>query len=327
MSTQKNINWGIIGCGNIADKFASDLASVPNAKLYGVASRSTEKALAFAQQHHAITHYGNYAELSTDENIDVIYIATPHTHHFEHTMMCLQRNKAVLCEKPFAMNREQVMQMMALAKSKNVFLMEALWSSFLPHYDFVVEQVKQKTLGDIKECHVDFGFLSKKPAEHRLMNKDLGGGSLLDIGIYPVFFALSLLGMPINIDARARYFDNGIDSRCEMIFTYPNKVLAYLSSSLTENTPCILRLICEHGEIQINRHFHAATSVTLTRHNKPSETVNFPRSTHGYNYEAAHVQQMLSEKRTESTIMPLEKSIQLISLLDQIRDLIGLTYA
>src|SRR5690606_6238892 len=203
MQSQTKIRWGIIGLGHIANKFATDLLTIKDAELYAVASRKEESANKFASKYGAKKAYGTYEELANDPNIDAVYIATPHTFHRKNTLMCLEKGIAVLCEKPFAMNINEVEEMIAKSLEKDVLLMEAMWTYFLPHYQYVLEFLKRKELGEIIKIEADFGGKPTYDVTHRLFNKELGGGSLLDIGIYPIFVALSALGLPEQIDRKS----------------------------------------------------------------------------------------------------------------------------
>jgi predicted dehydrogenase len=321
----KTYKWGILGPGKIAHKFAKGLAQVPGAELYAVASRSVAKAEEFAKEFNATKFYGSYEDLVKDEEVDIIYVATPHVFHREHTLLCLKHKKAVLCEKPFAMNKEQVNEMILTAKKENIFLMEALWTYFLPHYQYVLELVKSEKFGKITGLEADFGFEAPYLPENRLLNKDLGGGSLLDIGIYPVFAALTLLGKPDTISAKAEFSETGVDESCNIVFNYQNGVRAHLLSTIDKTTPTTATINFEKATVTINRRFHEPTSVTIL-HNDQEETISFDVNTNGYNFEAEHVQQMLAQGRTESTVMSFEKSLELIGLLDGIREEIGLVY-
>jgi predicted dehydrogenase len=314
-----------LGPGKIAHKFAKGLAKVPGAKLYAVASRSIAKAEEFAKEFNAPKFYGSYEDLVKDEEVDIIYIATPHVFHYEHSLLCLKHKKAVLCEKPFAMNKEQVNEMILTAKKENIFLMEALWTYFLPHYQYVLELVKSEKFGKITGLEADFGFEAPFLPEKRLFNKDLGGGSLLDIGIYPVFAALTLLGKPDTISAKAEFNETGVDESCSIVFNYQNGVRAHLLSTINKDTPTTAIINFEKARLTINRRFHEPTSVTIL-YNDQEETISFDVNTNGYNFEAEHVQQMLAQGRTESTVMSFEKSLELIGLLDGIREEIGLVY-
>ncbi|SFS87536.1 Predicted dehydrogenase [Zhouia amylolytica] len=323
--TDHKIRWGIIGLGNIAQSFATDLLTVSNGCLHGVASRDLNKAQEFAKMHHAQHAYGSYESLIADEQIDAVYIATPHTHHKEYTIACLKHKKAVLCEKPFAMNKDQVLEMIATAREHDVLLMEALWTYFLPHYRYVLDLINRKEFGTVQKLEADFGFSSEFDADSRLYNKDLGGGSLLDIGIYPVFIALSALGIPKEVNASAKFYKNGIDTECSVKFTYNNRSEAYLHSTIIKDTPTTATFYCEHGIIKINEGFYGPTTVTIEANNE-QKTLDFGYTTKGFSYEIAHFNQLLLKNKKESPIMTYDFSIQLISLLDEIRKLIGLEY-
>jgi len=321
----KTFKWAILGPGKIAHKFAKGLAEVSGAELYAVASRSLTKAEEFAKEFNVPKFYGSYEDLVNDKEVDIVYVATPHVFHREHTLLCLKHKKAVLCEKPFAMNKEQVNEMIQTAKKENVFLMEALWTYFLPHYQYVLELVKSEKFGKITGLEADFGFEAPFLPEKRLFNKDLGGGSLMDIGIYPVFAALSLLGKPDTISAKAEFGETAVDESCRMEFMCQNGVLANLFSTIKKMTPTIATITFEDATVTVNRRFHEPSSVTIL-HNNEEEIVSFDVNTNGYNFEAEHVQQMLAEGRIESTVMNFEKSLELIDLLDDIREEIGLIY-
>lgn len=321
----KHTRWGILGLGKIARKFCLGLQHVEGAEIYAVASRSQEKADFFAKEHHAKKAYGSYEEMIKDENVDVIYVATPHVFHFKQTLLCLRNKKPVLCEKPFAMNKAEVEQMIATAKKEKVFLMEAMWTQFLPHFEYVYKLVQSGVYGKIKSLKADFGFAAEFDENGRLFNKDLGGGSLLDIGIYPVFMALSFLGEPEKITASANFSTTEIDEECNMIFHYPGGVEAKLDSNIGRKTPTTATIVLEKATISMNSRFHEPTSVqVLTPEGEESSDFNVVAN--GYNFEAEHVQKMLKEGRTESTEMTFEKSLQLIGLLDRIRTEIGLEY-
>ncbi|MHA7057149.1 Gfo/Idh/MocA family protein [Aquimarina sp. M1] len=325
MKNKTRYNWGIIGCGKIAHKFAEDLTTVPDAKVYAVASRNLKKAEDFGKMYNATQYYGSYEEVAINPDVDIIYIATPHVFHFENTIMCLQQKKPVLCEKPFAMNISQVEEMIAIAKSNNTFLMEALWTYFLPHYNYVMQIIASNELGKIRNLKADFGFAGTYNPENRLFNKKLGGGSLLDVGIYPLFAALTLLGYPNKIEANASFSNNGIDENCSISLIYEENVKASLYCSITQktNTEAIIEL--EEGTISINSRFHEPSSITITI-NGISTLYEFPVHTNGYSFEAIHVQEMLRLGNTESTIMTFSKSLEMIRLLDAVRDKINLTY-
>ena len=321
----KTINWGIIGLGNIALKFAQDLLTVEDAKLYAVASRSIEKANDFATTYNATKAYSSYEDLAKDPNVDAVYIATPHALHKENTLLCLEHGIAVLCEKPFAMNINEVDDMIAKAKEKNVLLMEALWTYFLPHYQFVLNELTNKTYGNVLKMEADFGFYRAFNNDFRVFNKSLGGGSLLDIGIYPIFAALTALGIPNNIEADATFFENGADSSCNMTFIYNDGLSAKIKSTLLEKTPTEAVFYCEKGTIKINSGFFSPTTVSMLKDDK-EEIIDFDYKTIGYNYEAIHFNELIRQGKSESDVMTFEFSKQLIKTLDAVREIIKLNY-
>ena len=325
MSKEKVIHWGIIGLGNIANKFATDMQKVVNSKIYAVASRTLSKATEFAKTHNATMAYGSYDQLLNDPKIDAIYIATPHSFHKDNALMCLQNKIPVLCEKPLALNRHDVDTMLTSAKKNNTLFMEALWTYFLPNYQKVLQLLKDNHFGDIIKLEADFGFKANIKPTSRLYDKSLGGGSLLDIGIYPIFCALTTLGMPLKTEATATFFDSGADASCNMTFYYKNSV-AYLKSTLIEDTKTEAIITCETGIIKINTRFHEPTSVTLIANAGQTETLDFNYNSIGYNFETEHFNQLIRDNKKESPIMSFQKSTELIDLLDMVKAQIGLRY-
>ncbi|MHA6280976.1 Gfo/Idh/MocA family protein [Salinimicrobium sp. CAU 1759] len=321
----EKIKWGIIGPGKIAGKFATSLKEVKDAELYAVASRSFERAEFFAKENGATKAYGSYEEMLQDEELDVVYIATPHVFHYEHTLLCLKNEKAVLCEKPFAINRQQVEEMISTAREKQVFLMEAMWTPFLPHIKYVIDIVNSGKYGKIKTLTADFGFNAPFIETGRLFLKRLGGGSLLDIGIYPVFLALHSLGIPEKIEAKAQLGKTKVDEVCDVVFSYQHGVTAELHSTIIKKTPTVAEFELDKAIIKISSRWHEPATVTITTP-QGAETKSFDVASYGYEYEARHVNDMLRKGRIESDVMSFEKSVQLISLLDQIRKEIKLEY-
>ena len=321
----QKVRWGIVGLGKIANLFAEDIQKVPNAKLYAVASRNKENSKRFAQKYNASIFYDNYMDMSKDQQVDAVYIATPHAFHKEHTLLFLNQKKAVLCEKPFAMNGMQVKEMIDTAKTNNTLLMEAMWTFFLPHYQAVLKVLKEGTIGDIVNIHADFGFNAVYDPESRLIKKELGGGSLLDIGIYPIFLVLTVLGIPETIDANATFFDSGVDSSCKMTFKYKNNVEAKLESNLLKYTPTEAIIQGTKGKIIIHKKFHAPSSFSIEK-DKIIRNFDFEVKTNGYSYEIEHFSHLLQTGKKESDIMNFKTSKHLITLLDTVRNQIGLKY-
>jgi len=324
MATTNKIKWGILGLGKIAHKFAQDLAQVQDAELHAVASRYQEKAEVFSRKFGALKAYDSYEKLAKDPEIDAIYIATPHSLHKENTLLCLRHKKAVLCEKPFAMNEQEVSEMIQTAQEHDVLLMEGLWTRFLPHFKYVIEVVHSEKFGKVKTLHADFGFYRKFDTQDRLFNKAVGGGSVLDIGIYPIFVALATLGIPKEIAATAQFFENGADSACVMTFHY-DEATAYLKSSLVEDLPIEVVFQFEKATLKIHNQFHAPTTVTILTEGT-SETLDFTSANLGYQFEIEHFNKLLHENKKESDLMPFAFSKNLIRTLDSVRNRIGLQY-
>lgn len=322
----KTINWGILGCGKIADKFAQDLTLLENTKLIAVASRSKERAESFGAKHSALRTYGSYEELVNDDTIDVIYIATRHPLHYSSTMLCLNHNKNVLCEKPFAMNRSEVQNMINLATEKKLFLMEALWSRFLPAIEKMKSLIEEGLIGEVKIIQADFGFKAMQDSSNRLFNKTLGGGSLLDIGIYPLFISQLILGIPSNINANAIFTSSGIDESCGMILKYDSGALAVLYSTFTSTTTNEAFVHGTKGTLKLHNRFHQSSQLSFIKNEKTIEIFDLPLIGLGYAHEIMHVNECLASGLTQSPKMTHQDSLNLIALLDEVRKEIGLKY-
>jgi len=322
----RTINWGIIGLGNIANTFASDLKLVDNANLFGVASRNIDRAIQFSKKHNADKYYTSYKELVKDPSIDAVYIATPHTFHFENTMLCLSQGKSVLCEKPMGINSKQVELMVAKAQSKQLFLMEALWTRFIPATKKVINLLAENAIGSIKEVHADFCFKGDTDPNRRITNKTLGGGSLLDVGIYPLYLSLLTLGIPEQISATAQMTETEVDSHCKMLLSYNNGSKALLESSIVKESPVEAIIYGDKGTITIHSPFHHSKKITLSQNNQPDEVFNIEYIGNGYYHEIEEVTNCLLNGTLESTKMPYSMSLNLISLIDRIKQNIGLSY-
>lgn len=318
-------NWGIIGLGGIAKKFASDLRDVEGANLYAVASRTQEKAQKFASEFNVETAYGSYEELAKDPKVDIIYIATPHVFHAENTLMCLEHKKAVLCEKPMAMNASQLKTMIETSKQKSLFLMEGLWTNFMPHLDKVHQINLHKTHGKCLKVEADFSFKAEFNTEKRLFNKDLGGGALLDIGIYPVYLALKFLGPPQDIEATCELSSTGVDISNQIHFKYASGATAELSSSFAKITPSQAKVYFENATVEFGSRFHGTDKLNI-KTNSGVDHIDFHYPSHGYQFEIKHVQDCLEKELTQSPEWPLQSSLELLETLDKIREVMGLSY-
>lgn len=323
--SERTIRWGIMGPGKIAHKFARDLKEVSYTELYAVASRHHGRAEAFASAYGAPKAFGNYEALAADPNVDAVYIATPHAFHAYYSMMCLSRGKAVLCEKPLAMNATQVEKMISASKAHRVLLMEAMWTAFLQHFQAAMQKIREGVVGEIISIEADFGFCSPYKPESRLFNKQMGGGSLLDIGIYPLFLSLSLLGKPVDVEAHATFFETGADSSCHITLHYDHNMKAHLFSTLLKDTPTVAVVKGSKGTLTIHRLFHESSSFSIEKDGK-TELFTFTNRGQGFVHEIEHFCTLLRMGETESPVMTFDTSRSLIGMLDQVRDKIGLFY-
>ncbi len=316
----KTYNWAVLGCGKIARKFANDLKILPNARLYAASSRSLENAQTFASELGFEKAYGSYEEMVNDPAVDVVYIATPHSHHFEHALLCLNHHKAVLCEKAFAMNSGEVSQMIETARKNNTFLMEAFWTMFQPSFQKAMEIIRSGELGALKMVRSDFAFNADYNPEKRLYNVGLGGGSLLDIGIYPIFMSLMALGKPSEIKTLATFCTTGAEESIMMSFNYPDGQIASLVSSFACHSSTQTEFSFENGFIRLNRRFYTPTSITYWKSFEEETTINFEKGIgFGYELEAAHVMDCLDAGKIESDLLPLSISSDLMEVMDWVR--------
>ncbi len=320
---KQTINWGILGCGKIARKFASDLQLLDDTRLLAVASRDADNAAAFAATCGAAYSYNSYESMLGNQELDVVYVATPHGLHYEHVMLCLQYNKAVLCEKAFALNSGQARKMISLAKEKKLFLMEAMWSKFTPSYNTMLQQVREGALGDIKSVLINFGFIPQPPIADRIFDPALGGGTLLDIGIYNVFYALSVLGKPDSIESSITPAATGVDEQCAILFKYDNGAYAQLFSSFCTQLPTEAFINGTKGRIKINHRFYTPDAIPEFYPGFMDSRQVIPVSPTkgwGYHYEAAHVNDCLRKGMTESPVMSHADTLLLMETLDTIRE-------
>jgi len=324
----EKIRWGILGCGKIANKFVADLRLVADAELVAVASRDREKAGEFSSRHGARLAFDTYEALVTCSEVDVVYVATPHGFHHEHVQLCLNHKKAVLCEKAFALNTVQVRDMIDAARKNDVFLMEAFWTKFLPQYQKLSEIVLSGRIGELTMIQADFGFRATDPPPQRLYDPKLGGGALLDIGIYPVFLAVSLLGKPVEVSAHMKPFPSGVDEQIGMTLKFKNGELAMLSASFAADTPVEATIIGTKGYVRLHNRFHNASSnLELRMGYGPSEAILVAREEgYGYQFEARHVSECLRAGLRESPVMTYADSMLLIETLDTIRERCGISY-
>jgi predicted dehydrogenase len=323
------IRWGILGTGKIAKAMATALQGTPDAKLVAVASRSVDSATTFGQEYGAERFHGSYQALADDPNVDVIYIGTPHPMHHENALMCLNGGKAVLVEKSFTMNRRQAEDIINLARAKNLFVMEAMWTRFMPA---IVEAKRIVDSGEIgKPAHVsaDFGFTSDAGPEHRLFAPELGGGALLDLGIYPLSMSSFFLGGVTGVKAQAEMTATGVDMQTAFTLSHEGGGVSSCACSLRSRTPTELTISGEKGFVRLHDRFHNTDSFTVTLvdgASRSERTITLPKSGNGYTHEAQEVGRCIRAGLIESPVMPHAETLSIMGTLDEIRAQIGLRY-
>ncbi|SFK97622.1 Predicted dehydrogenase [Paenibacillus sp. 1_12] len=325
MSTT-TIKWGIAGPGNISKQFVKDLAFAAGAEVVAVAGRNLEKAENFAKEFNIPRAYGSLEQLAEDSDVDIVYVGTLHPAHKDNTLTFLRAGKAVLCEKPFTMNAAEAEEMITYAKENRIFLMEAMWTRFLPAINKVRQWLEEGKIGEVRLVKADFGFnLGWKP-ESRLLNHALGGGTLLDAGIYPISFVSMVYGaQPDKIMSSARIGETGVDEQFSLLFEYEGGRNAALNGSVQLGLVNDAYIFGTKGHIHIPL-FLAARSATLKVTGEEPETFVDDRKAHGFMFEAEEAMACLREERPESRIMPLDETLALMTTLDTIRKQWNLTY-
>ncbi|MEO3772432.1 Gfo/Idh/MocA family oxidoreductase [Micromonospora sp. B9E7] len=318
--------WGILATGHIASRFAEDLRLVPDAELVAVGSRSAESAQRFADTYGAKRAYGSWVELAADSEVDAIYVATPHSAHYEAAMTCLTAGRAVLLEKPFTLDLATSTELVDTARAAGVFLMEAMWMRLNPLILRVVELVADGAIGTVSGVRADFGVAGPFAPEHRMRNAALGGGALLDLGIYPISLAHLLLGVPQHIRSWAQIGPEGTDENTGILFGYDNGALATLSCGMVGLSGQTASITGSTGRIDLPEPFFRPGSITLHRAGAEPETITADMAGNGYQYEAIEVQRCLAAGLTESPAVPHSTTLEVMALLDTVREQIGVRY-
>ena len=323
--TSKTINWGILGPGSIAHQFATGLQSVPDAKLYAVGSRTQEKAEAFADKFNAPKRCGSYEALAADPDVHVIYIATPHPAHKEAALLCLNHGKAVLCEKPFTVNAKEAAEVIDLARAKDLFVMEAMWSRFFPAMARVRELLAEGVIGEARMLQADFGFRAGVDPNSRLFNPALAGGGLLDVGVYTLSLASMLFGTPTEVSGLAQIGETGVDEQAALTLKYAGGQIASLTTGIRINTPHEAVILGTDGSLKIHAPWWKANTLMVSANGK-SEEISVPFEGQGMNYEAKEVGDCLRAGKTESALMPLDETLSIMKTADTLRAQWGLKY-
>ncbi len=315
----KEINWGIIGLGNIARSFANDFKYTKGGRLLGAASRSLEKSQRFCAEYEIPKAYGSYTELINDKEIDALYIATPHNLHFELSLQAIRAGKAILCEKPITTSENDLLILQKEAQSHKTYLMEAMWTYFLPPILKVQKWIQEGRIGNLKYIRADFAFKAEYNPESRLFSPELAGGALLDIGIYPIALSLLLTGSePDGMHVFSTKAGTGVDMEETMVFEYTDGIKANLYASLENRSPFDALIVGTEGYIKIPD-FFKSKECALFKEESLIEKYTDDRKSIGYNYEIDAVHQDLQIGAIESTIMPLGTSLQLQRIMEEVR--------
>ena len=351
----KNIRWGVLGTGTVASQFIEGLKIVPDAELWAIGSRDLERAKTFANLFRVPNAYGSYENLVKDPSIDVVYIATPQTRHKADSILCLSAGKAVLCEKPFTVNSQEAREVQTVAQQQQVFCMEAMWMRFMPLIQEVRRLIQQREIGDIQLLTADFGYPTEFDPNNRFFNPNLGGGALLDRGVYPLSLAFFLLGSPSQISGEPYIGKTGVDEQSAMILRYDSGAMAVLHSTLRTYGSNEALIMGTRGKITIKAPFYKPENITVTRFSDQPVVVTSTKKTvgtsltgaviktlkqnrwlkalaklrkehsrniykglsgNGYNYEAAEVVRCLQNGKLESDLMPLSETIEIMETLE-----------
>jgi predicted dehydrogenase len=320
------VRWGIMGAGRISRKFVEALALTSGARVVAVGSRSLEDGRAFADALRIPVAHGSYEALACDPTVDVVYIGTPHTAHKENTLLCLKNGKAVLCEKPFALNRRDAQAMVDAARLRRVFLMEAMWTHFFPAVAKAKALIAEGAIGEVRMLQSSFGFRAGWDPEGRLLNPELAGGALLDVGVYPVSLAHLVFGRePDMVKAVAHLGETNVDEQTGILLGYAGGAIAVLTCALRTQLRQMALIMGTDGWMELGPMFWRPGHLLLKRHGK-EEKFEFDTPGEGFTYEAAAVMDDLRAGRLENSVMPHEKTLAIMRTLDRIRCEIGLVY-
>lgn len=322
----KKYKWGILAPGKMSAKFARGLKLLDNVELYAVGSRDIERAKQFADEFGFKKYYGSYEELVSDPELEIVYIASPHSRHYEHTLLCLKNKKAVLCEKAFALNSREVEEMINEAAKQKVFLMEALWPPFQPMYRKTKEILQSGVVGKVLHLDARFSFQAPYDPSDRKFNLTLGGGSLLDIGIYAVIDALWFMGVPDEVIAKASFTETGSEHSISIIFGYDGGRMATLYSSFRTAAGIGCDLLCENGNLSFSRQRDMSQRLIVSINGKENKEYSLLPEGMGYQFEAQEVMNCIDKGKTQSDTVPHSFSLDLMKTLDRIRKAAGIDF-
>jgi predicted dehydrogenase len=324
----QKVRWGILSTGRIAEALAYAMSHLEDVELVAVGSRNQEAADAFGDKFNIPHRHPTYEALANDPDIDAIYIATPHSHHYDNMHLCLNAGKHVLCEKAFTLNAKQAEACVALAQEKGLFLMEAMWTRFIPATVQARQWISEGVIGKVRRVYADLSANLAYNPEGRIYNPALGGGALLDVGVYPVSFSQMLLGEPSVIHAEAFIGETGVDEYEGMLFRYDDAgAVAHLSASVRFQGANEATILGEKGYIRFHAPFHHSQRLTLQLHGQAPQTHDIPSALNGYGYEVEECNRCIRAGKLESEVMPLRDTLTVMRLMDTLRERWGIRYA
>jgi predicted dehydrogenase len=319
------IRWGVAGPGAIARGFANAMRLVNDGEIVAVGSRSIDRATAFAEECALEPRCGDYEALATDPEVDVVYVATPHSRHEADTLAYVENGKHVLCEKPLALSAVQARRIVHAARDRGVFLMEAIWSRFLPAYRVLADLLAEGRIGEPLLVEADFGFRAPLDPSHRLFDRALGGGALLDLGIYPVQLCSLVLGRPDRVVADGVVGETGVDEQVAAVLHHPGGALGVVKAAIRVGMACSARISGSEGVIELPAFMHCPMSLTVATASGREE-IDAAYEGDGLRFEIDEVNRCLAAGLTESPVVPLDETVELASTLDRIRSQLGFVY-
>jgi len=323
----KIYRWGILGAGHIAEKFCTAITFTEGAEVYAIASRDIDKAATFAAKHQAAVWYDNYEALMTDENVDIIYIATPHAFHPEQAIACLKHQKPVLCEKPMSLSYQQTKAMIDTAHENKVFFMEGMWTACMPFMNKIRQLIKDDTIGELQYVAADFGFNAPVNLEGRLYKKALGGGAMMDVGVYPLYLATDLLGAPAQIKVISKLAATGVDEYTNIALQYSTGATAQLISAIVFQTNVEATIIGTKGRINIKNPWFKATDFTVHLNDGTTEEFHLPHASNGFEHEIKEVMHCLDNGLLQSEKVPHALSLLMSKITEAVLKEAGVVYA
>ncbi|MEH6518239.1 MAG: Gfo/Idh/MocA family oxidoreductase [Halioglobus sp.] len=324
----RKLQWGIIGPGAIAHQFAEALAQCDGGQLVAVASRTKSRAASFAEQYGAAGVHDSYQSLVDDSRVDIVYIATPHSHHYQHCRLCLEAGKHVLLEKPLTINAAQCETLIALAESRNLLLQEALWSRFMPCFTAVKQWIADGRIGDLQYITSDIGFVFGHDPRHRLNDPELGGGALLDLGVYSITISQFLMGEhPVNVQAIGTLGKSGVDETTLVNMAYPSGRYSQFTCTVIAQASNSMTIVGSEGHIVLPRHFWNGNKAILKQNDTVLDTLVFEHRVNGFEHQIEESMACVNAGKLCSDMMPHTDSLAVMQTMDEIRRQIGLKFS